>query len=713
MTNSLKQPNSFSKAIVSSLEKTRKYFMFEDKKSNRRKFYSSLWAVVIGLFLANILYYAVGSSTSDGSLNFFSFFIDVFNFATGPSTFKNTIIFFIVFSFSGLAVAIGFKSGLFNIGVPGQMLLPGVIFFAVLISSRLPKDDISASYLVGMFFLSIIVGGIAGGLSGVLKAFFNVHEVISTIFINWIITFISIWVFTSTNNVLFSSDSPSSYIKQWLNPPFGTSVIFISNELVNKFIYFGIAFVVLLMLVIWFIYSKTALGYKIKMVGLNKTNAKYVGINEKLMIILIMFASGALSGIAGFYYIVIQQKKVSLAAAPLNIGFDCIAIALIALNNPIGTVFTSILYAFLNAAQPGFQVVRSISRDFSPIITGLIVFMAALSLMFYSFRPLEWIRRQAVLTFHKEYWENFKIYHRLVHKTHKQKALDKQVIFLTNQWMDENSKKADSLINNETLAAYDTDSINVVKYLYKKLYKNARKENNEILVNKLKEEYENYKNFIKQMTISFNKEYDENVAQAKKQLKILNAKYAANMKELKTNNKELIIEIAKNKEVSPELSSRINTYYFEINKVTSEYEAEYFELLGKIKNITYHKKVNIAAKSIKVRKNEYKYLLRQYENKVSKLLILLKNKSPEEKMNIYDEISKLKFELYKNKDNLGLNRVIELKNIQKAEKRNSKQIYKSLKNRIFNDFHEKYFKTPYHNFVMKYVPMLNEEGEAI
>ncbi|MFV8468899.1 ABC transporter permease subunit [Mycoplasma sp. MV126] len=713
MTNSLKQPNSFSKAIVSSLEKTRKYFMFEDKKSNRRKFYSSLWAVVIGLFLANILYYAVGSSTSDGSLNFFSFFIDVFNFATGPSTFKNTIIFFIVFSFSGLAVAIGFKSGLFNIGVPGQMLLPGVIFFAVLISSRLPKDDISASYLVGMFFLSIIVGGIAGGLSGVLKAFFNVHEVISTIFINWIITFISIWVFTSTNNVLFSSDSPSSYIKQWLNPPFGTSVIFISNELVNKFIYFGIAFVVLLMLVIWFIYSKTALGYKIKMVGLNKTNAKYVGINEKLMIILIMFASGALSGIAGFYYIVIQQKKVSLAAAPLNIGFDCIAIALIALNNPIGTVFTSILYAFLNAAQPGFQVVRSISRDFSPIITGLIVFMAALSLMFYSFRPLEWIRRQAVLTFHKEYWENFKIYHRLVHKTHKQKALDKQVIFLTNQWMDENSKKADSLINNETLAAYDTDSINVVKYLYKKLYKNARKENNEILVNKLKEEYENYKNFIKQMTISFNKEYDENVAQTKKQLKILNAKYAANMKELKTNNKELIIKIAKNKEVSPELSSRINTYYFEINKVTSEYEAEYFELLGKIKNITYHKKVNIAAKSIKVRKNEYKYLLRQYENKVSKLLILLKNKSPEEKMNIYDEISKLKFELYKNKDNLGLNRVIELKNIQKAEKRNSKQIYKSLKNRIFNDFHEKYFKTPYHNFVMKYVPMLNEEGEAI
>ncbi|WP_416756093.1 ABC transporter permease subunit [Mycoplasma aquilae ATCC BAA-1896] len=713
MTNSLKQPNSFSKAIVSSLEKTRKYFMFEDKKSNRRKFYSSLWAVVIGLFLANILYYAVGSSTSNGSLNFFSFFIDVFNFATGPSTFRNTIIFFIVFSFSGLAVAIGFKSGLFNIGVPGQMLLPGVIFFAVLISSRLPKDDISASYLVGMFFLSIIVGGIAGGLSGVLKAFFNVHEVISTIFINWIITFISIWVFTSTNNVLFSADSPSSYIKQWLNPPFGTSVIFISNELVNKFIYFGIAFVVFLMLAIWFIYSKTTLGYKIKMVGLNKTNAKYVGINEKLMIILIMFVSGALSGIAGFYYIVIQQKKVSLAAAPLNIGFDCIAIALIALNNPIGTVFTSILYAFLNAAQPGFQAVRSISRDFSPIITGLIVFMAALSLMFYSFRPLEWIRKQAVLTFHKEYWENFKIYHRLVHKTHRQKALDKQVIFLTNQWMDENSKKTDSLINNETLAAYDTDSINVVKYLYKKLYKNARKENNEILVNKLKEEYANYKNFIKQMIVSFKKEYDKNVAQAKTQLKILNAKYAANMKELKTNNKELIIEIAKNKEVSPELSNRINAYYFEINKVTSEYETEYFELLGKIKNITYHKKVHIAAKSIKVRKSEYKYLLKQYENKVSKLLILLKNKSPEEKMNIYDEISKLKFELYKNKDNLGLNKLIELKNIQKAEKRNSKQIYKSLKNRIFNDFHEKYFKTPYHNFVMKYVPMLNEEGEAI
>ncbi|MFV8471848.1 ABC transporter permease subunit [Mycoplasma sp. AA7A] len=713
MTNSLKQPNSFTKTLVSSLEKTRKYFMFEDKKSNRRKFYSSLWAVVIGLFLANILYYAVGSGTSDGSLNFFSFFIDVFNFATGPSTFRNTIIFFIVFAFSGLAVAIGFKSGLFNIGVPGQMLLPGVIFFAVLISSRLPKDDISASYLVGMFFLSIIVGGIAGGLSGVLKAFFNVHEVISTIFINWIITFISIWIFTSTNNVLFSPDAPSSYVKQWLNPPFGTSVILISNELVNNFIYFGIAFVVLLMLVIWFIYSKTTLGYKIKMVGLNKTNAKYVGINEKLMIILIMFASGALSGVAGFYYIVIQQKKVSLAAAPLNIGFDCIAIALIALNNPIGTVFTSILYAFLNAAQPGFQAVRSISRDFSPIITGLIVFMAALSLMFYSFRPLEWIRKQAVLTFHKEYWENFKIYHRLVHKTHKQKAWDKQLIFLTNQWMEQNSKKAESLINNETLAAYDTDSVHVVKHLYNKLVKNARKENNETLVNKLKAEYADYNAFIKEMSKEFFKEYEQNVAQAKSKLKALNAKYVADVKNLKAHNSSIISEAAKNKQVSPELAEKINAYYSEINRITSDYETQYLDLLSKIKNITYHKKIKIAAKSISVRKNEYKYLLRQYENKVSKLLVSLKDKTPDEKMAIYDEISKLKFELYKNKDSLGLNRVIELKNIQKAEKRNAKQIYKALKNRIFNDFHEKHFKTPYHNFVMKYVPMLNEEGEAI
>ncbi|WLP85641.1 ABC transporter permease subunit [Mycoplasma seminis] len=713
MTNNViknnKQPNTFSKKVVTSLEKTRKYFMFEDKKTNRRKFYSSLWAVFIGLFLANILYFLIGLGTStDDSFNFFSFFIDIFNFSVSSVTYKNTLIFFIIFAFSGLAVAIGFKSGLFNIGVPGQMLLPGVIFFAVMIGARVPRDDISSSYLIGMFFLSIIVGGLAGGLSGVLKAFFNVHEVISTIFINWIITFLSIWIFTSTNDVLFPTGTPDNFIKQWLNPPFGTGVITLSQQVIDNFIYFGIAFVVLLMLIIWFIYSKTTLGYKIKMIGLNKTNAKYVGINEKLMIILVMFVSGALSGIAGFYYLVIQQKKISLAAAPLNIGFDCIAIALIALNNPIGTVVTSILYAFLNSAQPSFQAVRGISRDFSPIITGLIVFMAALSLMFYSFRPIDWIKKQAVLWFNKEYWENFKIYHKLVKKSHKTKTWEKKEKFLSNEWLENNSKNADSIINLSNIK----NNLSI-KEFYKKTLKEMKKENSTSNIQELEKEFSQYKEFINSQKKEFNSWYSEMKKKGILNLRKLNKNYYSSIVELRKSNAKLIKDSLNNKELTSDEKQKINIYFDEINKLTTKYEKDYFSIYGSYKNISYKKQIQIAKRCAKVRNNEYKYFAKQYDVKVSKLILSTKGMNAQEKMSIYDEISKLKFDLYKQKEKLGLNQVSEIKNIHKAEKRNSLQVYKALKNRIFNEFHEKHFKTPYHNFVIKYIPMLNEEGEEI
>ncbi|MHA0273011.1 ABC transporter permease [Mycoplasma sp. 48589B] len=659
-----KKQNKFLKATISTVDKTKRFFMFDDKVKNRRKLYSSLWAVLIGLFLANILYFLIGRSTG-GEIGFFSFFSDVISFASKPEVFKNTLIFFLVFAFSGLAVAIGFKSGLFNIGVPGQMLLPGVVFFAVIISARIPMNQISPSYFVGMFLLFIIIGAVTGAVSGFLKAFFNVHEVISTIFINWIITFVSIWLFTSTNYMFFPEGSAEA--EKWLFSPFGTRSIVISDDLVNKFIYFGIAFVILITLVIWFIYSKTTLGYKIKMVGLNRSNAEYVGINEKLVTIGIMAASGALAGLAGFYYIIIQTKKINVSPAiPLNIGFECIAIALIALNNPIGTIATSILYAFLNSASASFQSARGIAKDFYPIITGLIIFMAALSMMFYNFRPLDFFKKQIVLMFHKEYWQNFAIYHNLVKKSHKTKCWDKEKAFLTSKWLEEHKEE---------------------NYL-----KNPK-----------------YINFIKENKIRFDKEYENNKKMVLNQISLIKKNKDKGLKDVKNAYNEAVSKA--NDKI--ERKQAKYEYYKEVNEILSEYSSKYSAEYQKIHNTTYSASKKIARIGNKDKIKEYKTLQKQYEDKVSNLILSMKNYDVQDKMKVYDEISRLKFELLRKRDSLGLNNVVETQNAYKAEKRNRKQIYKALKNKIFNDFHSKYFKRPYESIVLKYTPILDEKGEEI
>ncbi|MEE3928547.1 ABC transporter permease [Mycoplasmopsis ciconiae] len=396
------------------------FITLEDKQKGRKKVYASLWAIFFGFLIASIIYWIKGTTgVAPQNTNIFSFVTYLFEgaFGVGSRTtariIKNFLILFVFFGFSGLAIVISFKSGLFNIGAQGQMLLPAILFFAILILNRANFSEISLAYLVAMFFVFIMGGMLLGAISGFLKAFFNVHEVISTIFLNWIMIFISAWLFTRSNYVLIPNDgtvNPNKYFSA-LN---GTISIFIESSVVNVFIYFGVALVILMAIIFWFVYSKTSIGYKLKMVGLNKSNAKYVGINEKLIVVLVMAISGALSGLAGFYYYIIYSKKVDGQSSPLGISFEGIAIALIALNSPIGSLFASGLYAVIYNGQTSFALKKgseSVDSNFFALLTGLIIFMAALSLMFYKFRPLRSIFKYSLFFTNGEYWLNFKTYH--------------------------------------------------------------------------------------------------------------------------------------------------------------------------------------------------------------------------------------------------------------------------------------------------------------
>ncbi|QGZ97630.1 ABC transporter permease [Mycoplasma sp. NEAQ87857] len=397
-----------------TLENVRSFLMFDNKKDSRKKIYASLWAIIFGLLIASVIYVIIGrTGASAQKTGLFTFVNYLIKGALQSTLRKDLYLLIIFFGFSGLAVAVSFKSGLFNIGVPAQMTLPAILFFTIIISNNINPDKLSINYLIGMFFVFILLGLLVGAISGILKAYFNVHEVISTIFLNWIITYLASWLFNKSNFIFFTPNQ-QDLTNRYFSDILGLRKIIISNQITYQFIYVGFALLILLALGLWFLYNKTTLGYKIKMVGINPSNAEYVGINRKLTTILVMSFSGALAGLSGFYYIILKEGKLSGDPAPLSIGFESIAISLIALNSPIGVCFSSMLYSFIYNGAVSFQLKNgseSLKPEFFLLLTGLIIFMAALSVMFYKFKPLRTLAKYSYLFTNKDYWLNFKTYH--------------------------------------------------------------------------------------------------------------------------------------------------------------------------------------------------------------------------------------------------------------------------------------------------------------
>ncbi|WP_036452130.1 ABC transporter permease [Mycoplasma buteonis] len=398
----MKQTNNHS-----LLSKARNFFMFDDRVVTRRKTYASLWSIFIGLAVASLIYWIITIS-GDNPASPFTFIYYLFTFAFDSDTLSvyRLIGYFLIFAFAGLGVAIGFKSGLFNIGIAGQMQLPAILFFAIIILAKVDIENVSFGLLFAGFLLFIVVSMFIGAFAGFLKAYFNVHEVISTIFLNWIVTYIGVYLFTRVNNVFDLTTF------DYLLETHGTKQILISNEQTANFLIIGVVLLLALCVTFWFIYQHTTIGYKMKMVGLNKTNSKYVGINEKLTTIITMAISGGLAGIAGFFYTIIISKNYGGDSVPLTIGFEAIAIALIALNSPIGVLFAGLLYAIIYNGQSGFQLLEGsqmVGPDFFPIINGIIIFLSALAIIFYKFKPLRGTIKFVYLLFNKEYWQNKKL----------------------------------------------------------------------------------------------------------------------------------------------------------------------------------------------------------------------------------------------------------------------------------------------------------------
>ena len=266
--------------------------------------------------------------------------------------------------FAGLAIALGFRGGLFNIGVEGQLFIGSVcaawVGYAV---TGLP-------WIVHMplaLLAGCLGGAICAGIPGYLKAKTGAHEVITTIMINYMAIFFTNWLVTGP------MQDPSTIVPQTKKIlPSATLPYLFTGYRVNWGIVLALATAALIYWLLW----RTVLGREIRMVGANPDAARYAGVRVPRNIVLTMMLSGALAGAAGALE-VIGLNRYFAPGFGIGYGFDSIAVAVLGKNHPIGVVAAAFLFGALNNGANLMQL-----RTQAPI--HIISIVQALILMFVS-----------------------------------------------------------------------------------------------------------------------------------------------------------------------------------------------------------------------------------------------------------------------------------------------------------------------------------------
>lgn len=266
---------------------------------------------------------------------------------------------------TGLSVAFAFRTGLFNIGAEGQLIVGGFAATWLGIALDLPMIVHLPIVILG----GALAGAIWGFIPGYLKAKFNIHEVVVTIMLNYI-------ALKSTNYFINQIEGTTNNKTVELNPGALLKSDFLKEISGNSRLHFGFFIVIIAVFIFWFIINKTTFGYELKAVGHNPNAAEYAGMKVKRNAALSMAISGAFSGLAGVIIVSGTFGYGRVLPGFENYGFDGIAVALIGGNTALGSLFSGLLLGALKAAQPIMQS-DGIPNSITIIITAsIIVFVA-------------------------------------------------------------------------------------------------------------------------------------------------------------------------------------------------------------------------------------------------------------------------------------------------------------------------------------------------
>ncbi|CAH0122297.1 hypothetical protein PAE9249_04845 [Paenibacillus sp. CECT 9249] len=271
--------------------------------------------------------------------------------------------------FTGLSVAFAFRTGLFNIGAEGQFIMGSLAAAFIGIQFQLPwYVHIPFAMIVGG-----LVGGLWGAIAGYLKAARGVHEVITTIMLNWIALHVANYVVRAY--LLEPNQMRSKFMHEsaWLNNA-GLAQMF-----GNSRIHFGIVAALLLALIFYMILWKTKQGYELRAVGFNPHAAEYAGINVNVSMVKAMLISGIFAGIGGASEAMGVFHYQSISSAFPGYGLMGIAVALIGRNTPLGVILSAVLLGILTYGAAGIKFGAGVPEELVDIIIALIIFFVAAS----------------------------------------------------------------------------------------------------------------------------------------------------------------------------------------------------------------------------------------------------------------------------------------------------------------------------------------------
>ena len=314
-------------------------------------FASSMVAVLIAFAISGVLLLATGKNPFDA----YSKMIDV---GMQSSYLYQTVERATPFIISAVAVAIGFKMNLFNIGVEGQFLFG--MFWAAVAGAyvSLPQPfHITFCLLVGM-----AAGAFWAGIAAILKVTRGVNEVISTIMLNAIALGVLDWLF---NDFFRYDDGTGSLDVRTKKLPNSAHVPDLVAGRLNGFIIISL----LVAAGFWLLVFKTRFGFRLRASGLNAVAAQTSGISANRMVLFAMLISGAVAGLAGLPYLLGEGFSYG-PTRPSGYGFTGIAVALLGRNHPIGIVVAALLYGFLDAVAGPLQL-EGIPQSIVQVIQGI------------------------------------------------------------------------------------------------------------------------------------------------------------------------------------------------------------------------------------------------------------------------------------------------------------------------------------------------------
>ena len=326
---------------------------------------ASLLCVVVGMLVGYIVLLFINPEGAGEAI--LTVIKNYFYYPSKPAVMKylgNTLVKTAPLLMCGLSVLFAYKAGLFNIGAAGQYVAGAGAALYLALALHMPW------YVC--LLAAMVAGALLGAVSGLLKSYFNVNEVISCIMLNWISLYCVNMLLTrvkestSPYTLTLASTNPDALL-----PSMGLGALFSKNAYVT----IALPLSVLVAIIIWVVLEKTRFGYELRATGNNKNAAKYCGMNQNRNTVLTMMIAGAIAGMgaAMLYLTGFEQWQCSQSSVPA-MGFNGISAAFLGGLNPIGTIFSS--YFIQHITNGGAYVDKSLyCAQISDLISSLIIYL--------------------------------------------------------------------------------------------------------------------------------------------------------------------------------------------------------------------------------------------------------------------------------------------------------------------------------------------------